>query len=168
MAKFEKGFLLVEVAVVIVLVSIALTGYMQMMLKARQNIRASIQLSDASRILSVIGNALLFNIKEADKGNSLYITQLSALRPLPRITCTINSYCNPAQRAQSDLSQWKKELYRSFPDYQFIICRDVSAHDGTSLLNNGCDNKKSSPIAIKLWWSFRAGKAQFKASRTIL
>ncbi|MEH6444884.1 MAG: type IV pilus modification protein PilV [Oceanospirillaceae bacterium] len=161
----QKGQSLIEISVVLLLVSISLTGMVTMMLTSQRLSRSAVQQLDAAMLARNLVNKMYLNQQELKALDSKYITDMDASTKIA-LLCSGSSNCPQQLQAQFDLIQWQQEVAKKLPEYRVSICRDYSPYDGEYLNDNDCDNNIKSPVAIKIWWKDRAqltNEVQFHA-----
>jgi len=131
--------------------SISLTGMVVSILSAQQLSRHSIERYDLALLLSNISNELHLNKTEASRDQSHYFTAINETKTIS-ISCSAKKNCPQRIQALRDLKQWQSILNKSLAAYSMVTCRDSTMNDGEFKKSDGCDNKHSSPLVIKLWW----------------
>jgi len=151
MCFYQRGQSYIELAVALLLMSISLTGMVASILSAQQLSRHSAERYDIALLLSNISNELHLNKAEADRDQSYYLTAINKAKTIS-INCSAKKDCPQRLQALRDLKQWQGILNNSLSAYSMVMCRDSTMHDGEFDKSDGCDNKNSSPLVIKLWW----------------
>ncbi|MCJ8340817.1 MAG: type IV pilus modification protein PilV [Pseudomonadales bacterium] len=147
----HRGQSLIEVMVVLLLISISLTGMVGTMITSQQLSLISIQTSDAVQLASNISERMRLNKPELQRMESVYLTAINPLQTNSQL-CLDDQNCPQRLQALQDLNSWHLELVQKLPMYKAVICRDSTPGDGSYLKRDGCDRQKNSPVVIKLWW----------------
>jgi len=151
MCFHQHGQSYIELAVALLLMSISLTGMVVAVLSVQQLSRYAIERYDLALLLSNISNELHLNKAEVARDQSHYLTTIDKAKVIS-ISCAAKKDCPQRLQALRDLKQWQRKLNKSFFAYSMVMCRDSTIYDGEIEKSDGCDNKKSSPLVIKLWW----------------
>ena len=151
MCFYQRGQSYIELAVALLLMSISLTGMVVSILSAQQLSRHSVERYDLALLLSNISNELHLNKAEVSRDQSHYLTAINKAKTIS-ISCSVKKDCPQRLQALRNLKQWQRILNQSLVAYSMVMCRDSTMHDGEFEKSDGCDNKKSSPLVIKLWW----------------
>jgi len=151
MCFYQRGQSYIELTVALLLMSISLTGMIVSTLSAQQLSRHSIERYDLALLLSNISNELHLNKTEVNRDQSHYLTAINKAKTIS-ISCSSKKDCPQRLQALRDLKQWQGILNKSLAKYSMVMCRDSTMHDGEFEKSDGCDNKLSSPLVIKLWW----------------
>jgi len=151
MCFYQRGQSYIELAVALLLMSISLTGMVASILSAHQLSRHSAERYDVALLLSNISNELHLNKAEAAREQGYYLTVINKAKAIS-ISCSAKKDCPQRLQALRDLKQWQGILNKSLLAYSMVMCRDSTMHDGELDKSDGCDNKNSSPLVIKLWW----------------
>lgn len=149
--KFQRGQSLFEVVVVLLLISISISGMMVTLLKSQQLSLLAIQKSDALMLAQSMAVKLQLNRQELMREFSNYFKILSEHDKLV-IQCSELDNCTNQRQALTDLVNWQRELQLKLPQYRFSICRDSLSNSYPDTLELTCDNKLTSPVVIKLQW----------------
>ncbi|EPJ54934.1 MAG: hypothetical protein OFPI_05340 [Osedax symbiont Rs2] len=145
------GQSLIEVMVVLLLISMSLTGMVGAMITSQQLSLIAIQTSDAVQLASNISDRMRLNKRELLRQGSVYLTPINPLQTNIQL-CLNEQSCPQRMQALQDLNAWHLQLVHKLPMYKAVICRDNTPVDGSYLLNDGCDRRSNSPVVIKLWW----------------
>ena len=147
----QKGQTLIEVAVVLLLISLCISGTMMTILKSQQVSRLAIQYSDAMILASSLIDKMYRNKQAFYQKKNSYLTKINAQSAI-KIQCTQLNHCASQRQALTDLNDFKKQLLEKLPNYFVEICRDNSPDSDSSKVDSSCDNEFSSNVAIKIWW----------------
>ena len=147
----HRGESLIEVMVVLLLISMSLTGMVGTMITSQQLSLISIQTSDAVQLASNISDRMRLNKRELLRHGSVYLPPTNPLQTNIQL-CSGEKSCPQRMQALQDLNAWHLQLLQKLPLYKAVICRDNSPQDGSYLLNDGCDRRSTSPVVILLWW----------------
>ncbi|OUS37610.1 type IV pilus modification protein PilV ['Osedax' symbiont bacterium Rs2_46_30_T18] len=145
------GQSLIEVMVVLLLISMSLTGMVGTMITSQQLSLISIQTSDAVQLAANISDRMRLNKRELLRKGSAYLTLINPLQANIQL-CPGQQNCPHRLQALQDLNEWHLQLVQKLPMYKAVICRDNTPRDGSYLQRDGCDRRKTSPVVIKLWW----------------
>ena len=147
----HRGQSLIEVMVVLLLISMSLTGMVGTMIASQQLSMIAIQTSDAVQLASNMSDRMRLNKRELMRQGSVYLTPLNPLQTNIQL-CSAEQSCAQRMQALQDLNIWHLQLLQKLPLYKAVICRDNTPIDGSYLLSDGCDRRSTSPVVIKLWW----------------
>jgi Tfp pilus assembly protein PilV len=152
MRSNQAGASLIELSVVLLLISILLTGTVSGSLKSQQLTLKAVQTLDVVYSIGNFASNIQLNKEHALSKHSRYFTKMNAQSELA-ISCLSVKGCSAQLQALADLSKLQQSLKHVLPDFLVSICRDNSPYDGSENGSDGCDNQKSSPVIIKLWWT---------------
>jgi len=147
----QQGQSYIEVSVALLLISLSLTGLVTSMLSAQHLSRHAIERFDVALLMNNISNQLYLNSAESSRKQSEYLMQIDQATIIS-VNCTATKECAQRLQALQDLQHWQQRLNRKLVAYNLVLCRDGSMRDGMYADTDGCDNKHSSPLVIKLWW----------------
>jgi prepilin-type N-terminal cleavage/methylation domain-containing protein len=147
----QAGVSLIELCVVLLLISILLTGTVSSSLKSQQLTLQAVQTLDVAYSIGNFASKIQLNKEHAIGKHSRYFIKMNAQTELAT-SCLSAQGCFGQLQALVDLSQLQQSLIQVFPDFFVSICRDNSPYDGSGNGSDGCDNQQSSPVIIKLWW----------------
>jgi type IV pilus modification protein PilV len=147
----QAGVSLIELSVVLLLISILLTGTVSSSLKSQQLTLQAVKTLDVAYSIGNFASKIQLNKEHALGKQSRYFTRMNAQSELAT-SCSSVQGCSAQLQALADLSQLQQSLIQVLPDFLVSICRDASPYDGSENGSDGCDNQKSSPVIIKLWW----------------
>ncbi len=153
------GQSLIEILVVILLISISLTGIVSTMLTSQQLSRSAVQTSDALTLAANISNKMRLNSAETNELQSKYLTRLSRSTVIST-DCIGHVKCPQRNQALRDLLQWQVQLTQALPNFRAEVCRDSSQQNRYLINNASCDNAQSSPMVIKIWWTNNHSSAE--------
>lgn len=147
----QKGQSLIEIIVVLLLISICISGTTVTMLKSQQLSRLAVQHSDAMILASSFISKMQRNKHAFFQKQNTYLTQISA-QSVIKVRCTQLENCAIQRQALQDLSDLQNQLLGKLPNYVVEICRDDTSQLHKFQLVNSCDDKVTSSVAIKIWW----------------
>jgi type IV pilus modification protein PilV len=147
----QAGVSLIELSVVLLLISILFTGTVSSSLKSQQLTFRAVLALDIALIIGNLASNMKLNKEHILDKHSRYFIRMNAQSELAT-SCSSVKGCSAQLQALADLSQLQQSLIQVLPDFLVSICRDASPYDGSAKGSDGCDNQKSSPVIIKLWW----------------
>jgi type IV pilus modification protein PilV len=150
----QRGLSLIELSVVLLLISISLTGVVSTMLKSQQLTRQSIQELDILYLVASLASKMQLNKVQGQSKNSPYLITLDPHSLLPS-SCSGLEHCAQQQQALHHLNTFQQSLARVSVEYAVIICHDQSYYDGVFQGDDGCDDQLDSPLVVKVWWRNR-------------
>jgi len=155
------GHSLIEVIVVLLLIAISLSAIVSANLTANKLTVNALALSEVISVTDSIASTMRNNSSELVDSNSRYLVVLTP-NYQTNFTCKVSKRCQYQKQAIEDLKNWKKQFDNLFVDYHVVVCRDLTPSDGQYDSSDGCDELKSSPIAIKVWWLKKGSQEQYQ------
>ncbi|MGB1236955.1 MAG: type IV pilus modification PilV family protein [Pseudomonadales bacterium] len=155
----QSGESLIEIILVLFLVSLAISGLMGTMLKAQQLSHGSIQQSSAAQVLSSFAHDPRSNRVDTRHHLNRYLVSLNAHSAVA-VGCSTGSECSGAAWANQHIYMLHRRLVQTLPEFELIICRDITPFDGENLADPACDGLDFRTLTAKLWWSNRGVEQQ--------
>ena len=116
----HRGQSLIEVMVVLLLISMSLTGMVGTMIASQQLSMIAIQTSDAVQLASNISDRMRLNKRELLRQGSVYLTPLNPLQTNIQL-CSAERSCAQRLQALQDLNVWHLQLLQKLPMYKAVI-----------------------------------------------
>jgi len=142
-----RGFLLIEVLVSIVIISIGLLGMASLHAVAVAKGNSSLLRSKATELGYAMADRIRVNLVASGAGAYANLTPGSGLTDPGCITLN----CTPAQLAVSDYLEWNTEVGASLPQGSGVVCIDSTPDDGTPAAPD-CDGL-GNVLVVKVFWS---------------
>lgn len=161
------GLSLIEVLVVLLLMSICVTGTVTTTLKSQHLTRHMIQQSDAMLMTNNLADKMRLNNADSLLTNSHYITHLSPGNQIQE-TCTDLASCKAQRQAITDLQLWQQQLEQKLPGYYALICRHSLSVFVAQSSPHSCDNKPTSPLVIMIWWKTTHSTTAYSAYYSLI
>lgn len=149
--KTQAGLSLIGLSVLLLLISISLTGVVSTLLKSQQLTKLSIQELDVLFLVANLASKMQLNKAQALSKNSRYLITLDQQRKLSG-DCLGLKNCVQQQQALHHLNDFQQSLAVISSEYAVIICRDQTFYQLESLGHGSCDEQHDSPLVIKVWW----------------
>lgn len=161
--KNNKGYLMIEVLIALVIFSTSLIGLLALQL----NSYTSSVSSSYRAIATNYGNDLLDKMRANKDGavNNLYINASptnNSCRSVNFNSANTVADCTSAQMAQDDLKEFGMQVAANLPQGQAVVCIDSSQAQGTPTAPN-CDGV-GNMYAIKIFWKDSRSKLITKNS----
>jgi type IV pilus assembly protein PilV len=150
----SRGFLLIEVLVSIVIISIGLLGMAGLHAVAMARGNSSLIRSKATELGYAMADRIRVNLIASSAGAYSSLTPGSGLTDPGCISVN----CTPAQLAVSDYLEWSAEVASSLPQGAGVVCIDSTPDDGTPAAP-ACDGN-GSVLVVKVFWSEKAAQGQ--------
>jgi type IV pilus assembly protein PilV len=151
--RAPHGYLLVEVLVSIVIISIGLLGLAGLHAVAVAKGNGSLLRSKATELGYAMADRIRVNLVASSTGAYNSLTPGSVTDP----GC-VSVNCTPAQLAVSDYFEWNSEVANSLPQGAGVVCIDSTPDDGTPTAP-ACDGI-GSVLVVKVFWSEKPAQGQ--------
>lgn len=138
------GFLLIEVLVSIVIISIGLLGLAELHAVAVAKGTSGLLRSKATELGYAMGDRIRANQVGAAAGAYANLTGVPADPGCITLSCT------PAQLAAYDYYEWNREIAAALPSGTGVVCIDNTPDDG-SPANPACDGV-GTMMVVKVFW----------------
>ncbi|SPE19369.1 Pilus modification protein PilV [Burkholderiales bacterium] len=140
-----RGYLLIEVLVSIIVISIGLLGLAQLHAVAVARGTSGLLRSKATELGYAMADRIRANQVGASAGAYANLTGV------PSDPGCITASCTPAQLAAYDYFEWNQEIAAALPGGSGVVCIDNTPDDGTPV-NPACDGIGTMMVA-KVFWS---------------
>ena len=140
-----RGYLLIEVLVSIVIISIGMLGLAELHAVAVSRGTSGLLRSKATELGSAMADRIRANQVGASAG------AYSNLTGTPADPGCISVSCTPAQLAAYDYFEWNQEVANALPGGVGVVCIDNTPDDG-SPANPACDGI-GTMMVVKVFWS---------------
>lgn len=148
------GFLLIEVLVSIVIISIGLLGMAGLHAVAMAKGNSSLIRSKATELGTAMADRIRVNLIASTAGAYNSLTPGSGLTDPGCISVN----CTPAQLAVSDYLEWNTEVASSLPQGAGVVCVTSTPDSGTPAAP-GCDGV-GNVVVVKVFWSEKPAQGQ--------
>jgi type IV pilus assembly protein PilV len=152
--RASRGFLLVEVLVSIVIISIGLLGLAGLHAVAMAKGNSGLLRSKATQLGYAMADRIRVNLIASSAGAYTSMTPQSSLTDPGCISVN----CTPAQLAVSDYVEWNTEIANALPQGAGVVCVDSTPDDGTPAAP-ACDGL-GSVVVVKVFWSEKPAQGQ--------
>src|SRR5260370_1121002 len=143
--RASRGFLLVEVLVSIVIISIGLLGLAGLHAVAMAKGNSGLLRSKATELGYAMADRIRVNLIASSAGAYTSMTPQSSLTDPGCISVN----CTPAQLAVSDYVEWNTEVASALPQGAGVVCVDSTPDDGTPAAP-ACDGTHGSGFPVRL------------------
>ena len=141
----NNGFTLIEVLVALVVLSVGLLGIAALQTKTQQFSRNAYLNTQAT----VIAHDMLETMRSNRAGlKAGFYNKPSATE---HKQCFTLAGCSSEEMAQHDMFEWIKNVAKTLPAGNAVICVDSTHDDGTSVAP-ACDGIGKT-YAVKVWWN---------------
>lgn len=150
MLKKQKGYLMIEILVSLVIFSIAIVSLVSLQINSYSSVQDS-----SLRNIAVNASYELFDKMRANKDAVISGAYLgngvdNKCKDVNFNTIHGSNNCNFSQMAQDDLKEFFDTIELSLPKGKAVICIDSSKSKGTPLLSN-CDGLGNEYV-VKVFW----------------
>ncbi len=144
----QRGIVLIEALVAILLLSFCALGYAALQLRGLSASSSAMWRSKATLLAYEMADRMRANKGAVTSGqyNSLTAPQAVA-------DCGANSACAPARMALLDYAQWSTTLGRELPGGSGVVCLDATPDDGSAAAP-ACSGG-GGMLAVKVFWTER-------------
>ncbi|MDP9291350.1 MAG: type IV pilus modification protein PilV, partial [Verrucomicrobiota bacterium] len=162
-ANFQTGFTLLEVLVSMVILVLGVLGAAAMTVTAIRNSQQSAARSTAVALAYEVGDMIRAYSKPASIAIFVGVSTTAGTGSATA-GCYNTAGCSELQLAKNDLFEWSLRVTDGrLPGGNAAICRDSANAVPSTAAAPNCDNKLTSPLVVKVWWTEKNGDGTITA-----